>query len=66
VGFTLVLAVCGAERGCLEESNVVGWLLIAFLVVGAVVGVAGWAWYRWERGPFSILARRSRGRRRGD
>jgi hypothetical protein len=58
VALSYIFAVsCGKEHGCPSENNVFGVVLIVILTGGVLAGIAGWAWFRWERGPFPLLMR---------
>jgi hypothetical protein len=46
---------CRATAAGCPQDNVIGVILILGLVGFAVMGVLGWVWTRWGRGPFPIL-----------
>ena len=56
--FVLGTVGCGTnQEGQCHGENLFGVLLIVFLAVAVAVGIMGWIWVRWERGPFWIVMR---------
>ena len=46
---------CRATAAGCPQDNILGVILIVGLAGFAVMGVLGWIWTRWSRGPFPTL-----------